>query len=782
MKKCKSIISFLLIALVFAGNAIGQPNHEAHHIIPQPVSYIKGKSAFTLSTNTVIQISPSSKELGKIAELINERLKAYGLSALKTTINRGNAQDKNTLLLSVGDFGKEIGDEGYFLEINKKFITIKANTNKGIFYGVQSLFQLLPQIPDQSSLQTSSAVKVASCKITDYPRFPYRGLHLDVGRHFYSLEFVKKYIDVMAMYKMNKFHWHLTEDQGWRLEIKKYPLLTEISAFRKSTTIGRNTGEDNIPYGGFYSQEQAREVVEYAAARQVEVIPEIEMPGHAVAALAAYPQLSCTGGPHEVWTQWGVNDEIFCAGNDETFEFLQNILLEVMDIFPSKYIHIGGDEAPKTRWETCEKCQQRIKVEGLKNEHELQSYFIKRMGKFVSKHGKKIIGWDEILEGGLAPDATVMSWRGMEGGIEAARTGHDVIMTPTDYCYFDYYQGEPASEPFGIGGYTTLKKVYSFEPVPDVLTDKESKHILGAQGNIWTEYINNSDLVEYMVYPRALALAEVNWSPKEARNWEDFNRRFIQNMSLLDFKKVNYSKSSLGVIFEILPNQGSDGVLVKLTSDYPDAEIYYYTTSNKGNTKETVYNSPLKITHTQTIHAYVHIDGKEPMKITKREINVNDATGKIPVLNTIYEHQYAANGAISLTDGVRGDPNNVKKDWLGFLGVDADILLDLGEVKQIDNVSLGCLHNPGNWIFLPTSIEFSLSEDGMNYLPASGTKPSIITPKDPMRSTYTIISMVTKARYIKIVAKNIGICPKGHWGEGNPAWLFVDEIMVNSEL
>ncbi|MDY0102989.1 MAG: family 20 glycosylhydrolase [Lentimicrobium sp.] len=782
MKKIRLIISFLVIALAFAGNAIGKTSNKEHHIIPQPVSYVEGKSAFTLNTNTIIQISPSAKELGKIADLINERLKAYGLPSLKTNIKREENQQKNTLLLWIGDFGKEIGDEGYYLEVNKKFITIKANTTQGIFYGVQSLFQLLPELPNKSTIQKNRRVKIASCKITDYPRFTYRGLHLDVCRHFYPVEFVKKYIDIMSMYKMNTLHWHLTDDQGWRLEIKKYPLLTEISAFRKSTAIGRNTGEDNIPYGGFYSQEQAREVVEYAASRQVEVIPEIEMPGHAIAALAAYPELSCTGGPHEVWTQWGINDEIFCAGNDETFNFLQNILLEVMDIFPSKYIHIGGDEAPKTRWESCEKCQQRMKDENLKDEHELQSYFIKRMEKFVSKHGRQIIGWDEILEGGLAPGATVMSWRGMEGGIEAARSGHDVIMTPTDYCYLDYYQADPAGEPFGIGGYVPLKKVYSFEPVPDVLTEKESKHILGAQGNIWTEYIAKPDMVEYMVYPRALALAEINWSPKEARNWEDFNRRFIQNFNLLNYKKVNFSQSSLSVAFEVLPNTGTNGVWVKLTSDYPEAKIYYYSNSSKGNTKEVRYTNPVNVVHSQTIHAYVHLDGEEPMKVTKLDINVNDATGKVPVLNTIYEHQYAANGTSSLTDGIRGNPDNINKNWLGFLGVNADIVLDLGEMQQIDNVSLGSLHNPENWIFLPTSIEFFLSEDGMNYQPAKGNKPSIITPKDPMLSTYTIINMNTKARYIKIVAKNKGICPKGHWGEGNPAWLFVDEIMVNSEL
>lgn len=782
MKILKTTLSFLLIMLVFTGMACGTKTQDEHHIIPQPVSYIQGKSSFSIDSKTEFQIPSTSKELAKLTDLINERFKAYGLPALRINIKAGEAPVKNTIMLLVGQYGKEIGDEGYLLDIDKNNITIKANTNKGIFYGVQTLFQLLPVIPEQTAKLKTSGVKVASCNITDYPRFSYRGLHLDVGRHYYPLEFIEKFIDVMAMYKLNTFHWHLTEDQGWRLEIKKYPLLTEIGAYRKSTTIGRNTGEDNIFYGGFYTQEEARHVVAYATSRQVEVIPEIEMPGHAVAALAAYPQLSCTGGPHEVWTRWGVNEEIYCAGNDEVFTFLQDVLLEVMEIFPSKYIHIGGDEAPKTRWETCEKCQKRIKDENLKDEHELQSYFIKRMERFVSSHGRQIIGWDEILEGGLAPGATVMSWRGMEGGIEAARTGHDVIMTPTDYCYFDYYQGEPASEPFGIGGYTTLKKVYSFEPVPGVLTEKEGKHILGAQGNFWTEYIRSTDLVEYMVYPRALALAEVTWSPKETRNWDSFNSRFIHNMDLLDFKKVNYSKSSLGVTFEIMPNPGNDGIIVKLVTDYPDAKIYYYTTSSKGDTKQKKYTGPLKITHTQTIYAHVHIDGKEPMKVSKKEINVNDATGKVPSMNTLYDHQYSANGAISLTDGTRGDRNNVKKDWLGFLGGDADFVLDLGEVKQIDNVSYGFLNNPGNWIFLPTSVEVTLSEDGVTYFPSAGMKPNMLTPTDPANVTYSIVRMGQKARYIRMIAKNIGVCPKGHWGEGQPAWLFMDEVMVNSEL
>lgn len=779
-KHFKAFTSILLILIALCGHAETRKGRNSHSIIPAPVSFQGSKGTFSIKPGTVVFINSSSKELSKLAATLNEALNHYGISPLPVTTLQQDRLPAKSILLSIDNYNEISNKEGYILEVSKKNILLKATTGKGIFYGLQSLFQLMPV--QGNGKYGSSPVKIPACKIIDYPRFPHRGMHLDVGRHMFPVEFIKKYIDLMSMYKINNFHWHLTEDQGWRLEIRKYPLLTETGAFRRSSPIGRNAGDDNIFYGGFYTQDEAREIVEYAAGKYVNVIPEIEMPGHALAALASYPHLGCTGGPYEVWTMWGVHDDIFCAGNEEVFQFLEDVLREVMDIFPSKYIHIGGDEAPKTRWNVCEKCQQRIRHEKLKDSHELQSYFITRIEKFLNKHGRQIIGWDEILEGGLAPGATVMSWRGTEGGIAAAKMGHDVIMSPGSHCYLDHYQANPAGEPFAIGGLTTLKKTYSFEPVPDVLNEKESRHILGAQGNVWTEYIKTPSHVEYMAYPRAIALAEVNWSPRELRNWENFVGRLVVNLKRLDLKQVNYSKSAFGVEVAMQYDENSGKLKAILKSDIPDAEIHYTITDKSGTSGERIYKAPFEINVVTNIKAWLSNNSGLPLKISERKVWHNDAFGVNPLLNALYDHRYQANGNISLTDGLRGDANSLINDWLGFLGEDADLIIDLGSVKDIQNVSIGLLHNPDNWIFMPVTVEIKLSEDGINYADAGGTKPDIITPYEPLGILYSVINMQKKARYIHIKAENIGNCPEGHWGEGNKAWLFVDEVLVNSEL
>jgi hexosaminidase len=428
--------------------------------------------------------------------------------------------------------------EHYVLEVTETSITIEAATHAGLFYGLQTLRQLVRRGESGSA----DAGEVPAVLIQDRPRFEYRGMHLDVGRHFFPVAFIKRYIDLITMYKMNRFHWHLTEDQGWRIEIKKYPRLTEVGAYRRETILEKNFDPyvgDGIPYGGYYTQDEIREIVEYAGQRYVTVIPEIEMPGHSTAALAAYPELACTEGPFEVATKWGIHDDIYCP-KEETFEFLEDVLTEVMNLFPSNYIHIGGDEAPKTRWEESDLAQDVIRREGLADEHELQSYFIKRIERFLLQNGRRLIGWDEILEGGLAPAATVMSWRGVAGGIEAARQGHDVIMTPTSHMYFDYYQDDPEREPLAIGGHIPLAKVYEFEPVPPELSGQEATHVLGAQGNVWSEYMKTADYVEYMVLPRMLALSEVVWSPAEVRGWEFFKWRLRSHFERFDRMGVRY--------------------------------------------------------------------------------------------------------------------------------------------------------------------------------------------------------------------------------------------------
>ena len=433
----------------------------------------------------------------------------------------GNVQiaDEGKLILKLAP-DAELGEEGYALTIDAGGIVLVAPTTPGLFHGAQTLLQLAP---------LDGPLAFPCLEIRDRPRFAYRGMHLDVCRHFFPVEFLKRYLDLMAMHRFNRFHWHLTEDQGWRIEIERYPELTRVGSVRAETLRGHYHDPphefDGKPHGGFYTKGQVREVVAYAAARGITVVPEIEMPGHSLAALAAYPELSCTGGPFAPATKWGVFDDVYCAGNDAVFEFLADVLDEVMELFPGEYIHIGGDECPKTRWEQCEKCQARMVSEGLVDEHELQSWFIRRIERFLTSRGRRLIGWDEILEGGLAPGATVMSWRGTAGGIEAARQGHDVVMTPGTHCYFDHYQADPSTQPLAIGGLTTLKQVYGFEPVPAELTAEEARHVLGGQGNVWTEYMPTPEHVEFMILPRMCALAEVLWSPAQARDWPDFRRR-----------------------------------------------------------------------------------------------------------------------------------------------------------------------------------------------------------------------------------------------------------------
>ena len=539
-----------------------------------------GKGNFILSGETVIVLSDDSGKHS--ADFLNDYLKQFYSFQLKIV---KKAKDNFIFLSTMNENKNAEHPEGYDLKIDKNSVDIVGYSNAGTFYGIQSLIQLLP-IPDSKSKIVNQKLAIPQLSISDYPRFAYRGMHLDCGRHFFSVDFIKKYIDWIALHKMNYFHWHLTEDQGWRIEIKKYPKLTQIGAWRNGTIIGHypGTGNDNIHYGGYYTQEQIKAIVKYAADRYITIIPEIEMPGHSSAAIAAYPFLSCfpdeptkkyfpkqcawsgdTTGK-KVEQGWGVFDDVFCAGKESTFKFLEDVLDEVMALFPSKYIHIGGDECPKENWKRCPFCQKRIKDEGLKDENALQSYFIQRIEKYVNSKGRTIIGWDEILEGGLAPNAVVMSWRGEQGGIDAARQNHNVIMTPGGWCYFDHSQSEN-EDSVTIGGYTPIEKVYSYEPVPDSLTVEQSKFVLGAQGNVWTEYMGNEKKVEYMIFPRMAALSEVLWTKKENRDWNDFEKRLMVQFKRYDLWKVNYSKAYFDLNAKIIPTTDYNGVLWKLESN-----------------------------------------------------------------------------------------------------------------------------------------------------------------------------------------------------------------------
>lgn len=500
-------------------------------IIPLPVEVSMPATAgsFNMSSKTPFIIEGSGMK--NSVDFLNLYLEqVYGFS-----LKESKEKSASGIHLNFQKMDKTIPG-AYTLQVKKDGIYISGDNETGVFYGIQSLIQLLP-------VEKSTSFKIPYTSITDYPRFAYRGMMLDVGRHFFPISFVKKYIDYIAFHKMNYFHWHLTEDQGWRFPVPKYPLLTQVGGFREGTIIGRypGKGNDNLHYGGYYTRDEIKEIVAYAAQRYITVVPEIEMPGHSSAALTAYPNLGCTGGPYKVQQTWGVFDDVFCAGNDSVFTLLQNVIDEVVTLFPSKYIHIGGDESPKTRWRTCPKCQKRIKDNNLKDEHELQSYFIQRMEKYINSKGKTIIGWDEILEGGLAPKAIVMSWRGEKGGIEAAKQNHDVIMTPGSHVYLDHSQTKK-EDSVTIGGFLPIDTVYGYEPVPKELSAEEAKHVMGAQGNVWTEYMGSVQKVEYMIFPRMSALSEVLWSPASKKNWAGFQPRLQQQLKRYDLWKANYFK------------------------------------------------------------------------------------------------------------------------------------------------------------------------------------------------------------------------------------------------
>lgn len=538
MRSLISLFSLIIVAMLVSscagtGQPVHKPYNEGINITPMPLELTQKADTFNLSKSVVFVAN--NPDVEKVASYFATKLKVstgypFSIEKEKPAVDYIN-------LTITPDIS--VNDEGYLLDITSKGIDIQAKTPQGLFYGMQTVMQLLPAEAESHIPVKNIAWNVPAVTVKDEPRFKYRGMHLDVCRHFVDVDFIKKQLDILAMFKINKFHWHLTEDQGWRIEIKKYPKLMEMSSVRTE-------GEGNKYGPYYYTQEQVKDIVAYAKDRFIEVIPEIELPGHAVAALHAYPELSCTGKPVEVRNYWGVSNDVFCAGNDSVFQFLEDVFAEVIPLFESDYIHIGGDEAPKSRWEVCPKCQARIKELGLKAdkdhsaEGKLQSYFVQRIEKFLLKHNKKMIGWDEILEGGLAPSATVMSWRGEEGGIASANMGHDVIMTPGNWMYLDKYQGDSKLLPVTIGGFLTLEKVYGYDPVPEKIAEDKKHHILGAQTNVWTEYKYNGDDMEHDIYPRVIALAELTWTPKEKKDYKDFERRIENQRVRLDMHGINY--------------------------------------------------------------------------------------------------------------------------------------------------------------------------------------------------------------------------------------------------
>ena len=725
-------------------------------IIPKPVFQNITNGFFLLDKNTCVD---SKKSFTKIADFLKNSLKEF---------HNLEVSSKNKTKKIVFNFDSTIkNEEGYHLEINKNEIKISAKSRKGAFYGVQSLLQLLPP------KTTSKFIAIQCLEINDEPKFTYRGMHLDVSRHFFSVDFIKKYLDLMAILKINTFHWHLTDDQGWRIEIKKYRKLQEIAAFRDETLIGHYADEphqfDGKKYGGFYTQKEIKDIVNYASERQITVIPEIEMPGHSQAAIAAYPELGCTKKQVEVATKWGVFEDIYCT-SEKTFKFLEDVIDEVIPLFPGKYIHIGGDEVPKSRWKNCANCQNVIKREGLKNEHELQSYFIKQMEKYINSKGKQIIGWDEILEGGLAPNATVMSWRGNVGAIEAAKQQHDVISTPNSHCYFDYYQSDNKDEPLAIGGFLPLKKVYNFNPIPDELTKQEARFVLGAQGNIWTEYLSTPEKVEYMAFPRMVALSEVVWSAKEHKNYDDFISRLEFFNKRLDAKNIKYANHLYEVKGEFINKNGK--FLYEFETITKGKDIRYTTDNSEPNSNSKIYKKPISIENSQTLKASVfNKQGRKLGSIFEQKINLHKAVGAKISLNVAPHKAYNTGGKQALINGISG--NNKRfgdKEWLGFSGEDVEITIEFNKHTEINNISTRFHNGNGQWIYAPKeiSIEFD-NEEKRNF---------ILKNNGNLLVNFNETFKQKVIKKIKLTITNYGIIPDGKQGSGNKAWTFIDEIII----
>ena len=764
-----TIIGIVVLSLTSCHKSMQTADYQ---VIPLPKEInLTDEKPFILDKNTVITYPKSQEEMRKEAGFLADYIEdiiGFRLDVLCT-----DDEIKNSIRL---ESSPDLSDnsEYYQIIVTENNIMIISSNTLSIIYGIQTLRKSLPIGTKVTKIAFPSAV------INDWPRFAYRGMHLDVSRHFFPLDSLKVYIDAMALHNLNRFHLHITDDQGWRIEIKKYPKLTEIGAWRSGTLIGKTMAFDTIRHGGFYTQEELKDLVKYAADRNITIIPEIDLPGHMLAALASYPELGCTGGPYEVWKQWGVSEDVICAGNEDAMRFLEDVLLEVMDIFPSEYIHIGGDEVPRDRWRECPKCQAKIKELGIKGDERhsaedyLQSYVMSRMEQFVESHGRHIIGWDEMLDGELAPNATVMSWRGSTGGYKAAKMHHNVIMTPNDYLYFDYYQSlDTESEPEAGGGFNSVKKVYSLEPIPEGLTEDEEKYILGPQANLWTEYASEFNVLLYRMLPRLGALAEVQWCYPEQKNYDDWVKREYRLTKLYDLYHWRYARHIFDIDVKITPNV-QDGVLDVTMSKQVDGEIMY----SIDNQEFQKYSEPLKIDKNCHLEAFVLYPDGTSGRCYRTDFNFSKASMKPIVLKDQPHRNYTYDGAQTLIDGLHGGSNYRSGRWIGWYGVNLDATIDLQEITEISKVRFNLLINMKDWIFNAKSVKVLVSDDGENFDEVAAQDFDLL-PADYESSLYPveIAFEPVNTRYVEVVVTPFD-CPEGHSGYGYPAWIFVDEIEV----
>lgn len=776
MKKFRlTVITSVLLAAIMASCA-GTTQTADYNVIPKPqeVSLTANGGEFKLSGTTVIVNGvPGNDTIARYAGFLSNYIEQLTGSRLNVV---DEARDKNAIVLTTGLASDN--REAYKLRVTPELITIQGSTAAGVLYGVQTLRKSIPE-------QLKGDVLFPAVDISDYPRFGYRGAMLDVVRHFFPVDSVKSFIDMMALHNMNTLHWHLTDDQGWRIEIKSLPGLTEIGSKRAGTVIGHNSGVyDSIPYGGFYTQEEIRDVVKYAADRNINVMPEIDLPGHMVAALTAYPELGCTGGPYDVWQVWGVSEDLLCAGNDSTYAFLRKVFDEVTDLFPSEMIHIGGDECPKVRWANCEKCQAKIRQLGLKSdshsskEDKLQAYVMEQMAEYLASKGRRVIGWDEILEGGVSQDAAIMSWRGVNGGLQGARAGHDVIMTPNTYLYFDYYQSlDHSTEPDAIGGYVPVEKVYSFEPVPGDFTPEEAARIKGVQANLWTEYIPYYWQVEYMELPRMAALSEVQWTEADKKDYDDFCRRIPQLVSHYDANGYTYARHIFNVQADLTPDHEKGAIVVKM-STVDDSPIHYTLDGTEPSEQSLLYTQPIDLTESAVVKAAAfRPSGMSP--VWADSVTFSKSTACDIRLLTAPHPRYAAKAAQTLNDGRYGEATYKTDTWIGFNGDDLVAEIDLGKVQEISSVTFNAFVLTGDWIFDATGARIEVSDNGSDYnTVATATYPVPTAHVDEI-VTHELTFKPVKCRFVKVTINSIKSMPDFHPGKGYPGFLFVDELVID---
>lgn len=741
------------------------------NIVPKPLEMKLNQGAYRFTKDTKLVAANDQTQVFEVLQNKFVSAAGWNLGVVNT------APSSNFVQLSTD---VSLPEEAYNLKVTENQVIIYASGHNGFLYGLETIRQLLPVAIESKNVVSNMNWDIPNVEIKDSPRFKWRGFMLDVSRHFFDKDYVMETIDQLALLKMNTLHLHLVDDQGWRIEIKKYPKLTEVGGFRVDQEDkpwnARSTPElgKETTYGGFFTQEDIKEIVAYAESRGITVVPEIEMPAHVMSAIAAYPELSCFQKPIMVPSGgvWPIT-EIYCPGKETTFEFLENVLLEVMELFPSRYIHVGGDEATKTNWEKCPDCKKRIQEEGLENVEELQSYFIRRMERFLSSKGRTLLGWDEILEGGLAPGATVMSWRGVKGGLEASEAGHDVVMTPNSHCYFDYYQGDQDAEPLAWGGNLPLGKVYQFDPVVEGMSEEQANHVLGGQANLWTEYVPTKAQAEYMTYPRLAALAEAVWSSKDNRNWDDFSNRVSSLFQRYGIMGVNYAKSAYQVTTETSVNTENGVISIALKSEFSQADIRFSLDGSDITSASKKYSAPVDIDRTTNIKAQVFKDGEPVGAIFEKTIKYHKAVGKPVTYINKYHDSYKGAEDLGMVNVVRGSKNFHDGQWQGWLDNDMELVIYLESPTELEKISVGALENQGSGIYFPIQVEVFLSDDGKTFRSAGSVKREYAANNGSELRDFVIEIGKQTARYIKVKATNLGTAPTG-----GGSWMFIDEVVV----